>query len=366
LDDNVGDTDDEIDGEPRRVLDIHHKKNRSIKPPNPEELRSFQVSADVPRGPGGTFTKRIDGSDMSRSRASHSRSCNSTHLPAHGNCSSHPADHETAIGSRNSSHPPAGPSQAPGGPHGRSSHLTNPVAANDSRNRDSSLPTSGQSHGRLSYITNPVAANDSRNCDSSLPTSGQSHGRLSHTTNPEAANDSRNRDSSLPPGQSRGGSHSRASHLNDLINSEASNGSRNPKEMRNGSQFPANQSRAGSHGRPFHTNEEADSDGEHEESMDERIGKTVNRAARNSVSQGDAKPSQLGYYHGAWVNVLISARNDYRKLVHTSTPFPERGPDTLKTVHNLLLEAIADRVERFGPLDECLFFYIIILICEAH
>jgi hypothetical protein len=111
----------------------------------------------------------------------------------------------------------------------------------------------------------------------------------------------------------------------------------------------------GSRGRSSHiANPEAGSDSDHEDNMSDN-GKTANRATRNSKSHGDAKPSQLGYYRGAWLDVLIAARNNYRKMIHTSNPFPERNPDNLREAHNFLLEAIAEHTDQGGQLDECSF-----------
>jgi len=45
--------------------------------------------------------------------------------------------------------------------------------------------------------------------------------------------------------------------------------------------------------------------------------KTTTCAAHNSKPCGEAKPSQLGFYSGPWLDVLIDARNNYRKMVHT-------------------------------------------------
>ena len=77
------------------------------------------------------------------------------------------------------------------------------------------------------------------------------------------------------------------------------------------------------------------------------------RAARNSKSRGETKPSQLGYYSGAWTDILITARNNYRKAIHTSTdPFPERSVDNLRDAHDLLLEAVGEFRDNGGELDD--------------
>jgi hypothetical protein len=80
--------------------------------------------------------------------------------------------------------------------------------------------------------------------------------------------------------------------------------------------------------------------------------RTMTRKTRNS-KPSEAKPSHLGYYRGAWVDVLVDARNHYRLTIHTGDPFPERNCETLKVAHDILLEAIARHMEGGGiPLDE--------------
>jgi hypothetical protein len=89
-------------------------------------------------------------------------------------------------------------------------------------------------------------------------------------------------------------------------------------------------------------------------------GRTV-RAARNSKPLGDPKSSQLNYYSGIWYDILVDARNSYRKLIHTTNPFPERNADNLTCAHNLLLDTIGEYVEKGkGDLDECNFFFFIL------
>jgi hypothetical protein len=67
---------------------------------------------------------------------------------------------------------------------------------------------------------------------------------------------------------------------------------------------------------------------------------TVARAARHSQPAEKAKPSQLRYYTGLWVEVLITAKNLYRLSLHTKVPpFPTRGRDTLNAAQDHILEA---------------------------
>ena len=86
-------------------------------------------------------------------------------------------------------------------------------------------------------------------------------------------------------------------------------------------------------------------------------GRRKHRAARNSKSH-EAKPSQLGYYDGPWTDVLVNARHNYRKHLHTNDPFPERNIDNLKDVQNILLEAIAEHKADGGVLDDGSYSFI--------
>lgn len=75
-------------------------------------------------------------------------------------------------------------------------------------------------------------------------------------------------------------------------------------------------------------------------------------AACNLKAFSEAKPSQLGFYAGPWVNVLIIARNNYRRLIHTVNPFPEWNADSLKDAHDILLEAITEYEDYGGKVDK--------------
>jgi hypothetical protein len=78
---------------------------------------------------------------------------------------------------------------------------------------------------------------------------------------------------------------------------------------------------------------------------------------------GEAKPSQLGFYASPWVDILIMARNNYRKLIHTVDPFPEQNADSLKDVHDILLEAIAEYMDGGGEIEEGLLILFTFEAC---
>ena len=85
--------------------------------------------------------------------------------------------------------------------------------------------------------------------------------------------------------------------------------------------------------------------------------KMTTHAACNSKPHGEAKPSQLGFYSDPWLNVLIGARNNYRKMVHTSAyeGFLEHNAQNLTVAHNILLKSISEYIEHSSQLDECLY-----------
>ena len=88
------------------------------------------------------------------------------------------------------------------------------------------------------------------------------------------------------------------------------------------------------------TNPEESWNNDDEDNISDNGGRTVH-SARHLKSHGDPKSFQLNYYTSIWVDVLVDARNNYRKLINTRTPFPERSVENLREAQNLLLEAIA-------------------------
>ena len=99
------------------------------------------------------------------------------------------------------------------------------------------------------------------------------------------------------------------------------------------------------------TNNGDDRDHDSDRLGDDRKNRT--RATRNSKSNGDAKPNQLGFYSGAWVDILITARNNFRKMIHaesgpTHPSFPERNPENLRRAQDHLIEAVAEYSEENG------------------
>ena len=65
------------------------------------------------------------------------------------------------------------------------------------------------------------------------------------------------------------------------------------------------------------------------------------------------KPSQLHFYSGSWVDVLIAAKNNYRLFINTEDPFPERTAASLEDAHRSLLDTIGKFTEESKlPLDQ--------------
>ena len=62
---------------------------------------------------------------------------------------------------------------------------------------------------------------------------------------------------------------------------------------------------------------------------------------------------QLQFYSGSWIDVLISAKNNYRLLIHNEDPFSEHTAASLEDVQGCLLDAIgAFKQESQLSLDE--------------
>ena len=67
----------------------------------------------------------------------------------------------------------------------------------------------------------------------------------------------------------------------------------------------------------------------------------------------DIHPSQLCFYSGTWVNVLIISKNNYRLFIHIDDPFPERMAASLEDACICLLDAIGKfKEESRLPLNE--------------
>ena len=68
----------------------------------------------------------------------------------------------------------------------------------------------------------------------------------------------------------------------------------------------------------------------------------------------DICPSQLCFYTGTWVDVLIIAKNNYRPFIHTDDPFPEHTAASLEDACICLIDAIGKfKEESRLPLNEC-------------
>ena len=74
---------------------------------------------------------------------------------------------------------------------------------------------------------------------------------------------------------------------------------------------------------------------------------------RTCTSNSNICSSQLRFYSGTWIDVLIVAKNNYRLFIHTEDPFPERTVLSLEDAWACLLDAIGKfKEESQLPLDE--------------
>ena len=98
------------------------------------------------------------------------------------------------------------------------------------------------------------------------------------------------------------------------------------------------------------TNSGNKSDGESE--ADNNVIPPKAQAKQNSRnSHHNPNPHHLGYYSGAWYDVLVEAKNRYRLFNHTQIPFPDRNSNSLQDTHDCLLETIARYKEDGVQLD---------------
>ena len=106
-------------------------------------------------------------------------------------------------------------------------------------------------------------------------------------------------------------------------------------------------------------NNDADADDEDED----EVAKPKQRRSRTLNS--DIRATQLRFYSGTWVDVLIAAKNNYRLFIHNDDPFPERTASSLEDARNCLLDAVGKFKEEIRlPLDDgMLFFSFLTVTC---
>ena len=107
-------------------------------------------------------------------------------------------------------------------------------------------------------------------------------------------------------------------------------------------------------------NEEIDDgssdDADDEEDEDENQINGLKRR-RSRTMNNNIRPSQLRFYTGNWVDVLVSAKNNYRLFIHNEDPFPERSAASLEDARACLLDAVGKfKEENHLPLDNGMLF----------
>ena len=89
---------------------------------------------------------------------------------------------------------------------------------------------------------------------------------------------------------------------------------------------------------------------------DEDDENTEVKRRRPRTFNDDIRSSQLPFYSGTWVDVLLLAKNNYRLYIHKEDPFPERTAANLEDAHDCLMEAIGQFELRSRlPLDQSMF-----------
>ena len=94
-------------------------------------------------------------------------------------------------------------------------------------------------------------------------------------------------------------------------------------------------------------NNDADDEHEDEDAQAERP-----KQRRSRTSNDNIRPSQLRFYSGTWIDVLIAAKNNYRLFIHNVDPFPERTAASLDDARDCLLDAIGKFKESQHPLED--------------
>ena len=105
------------------------------------------------------------------------------------------------------------------------------------------------------------------------------------------------------------------------------------------------------------------SDGTNDDSIDV-AGKQIVRKTRNSRPAAAARPNQLRFYTGSWIDILTNAKNWYRLKLHCvlMNPFPERSAATLNEAHKCILDAVGCHLEEeSNELEDSVFLFILFL-----
>ena len=96
----------------------------------------------------------------------------------------------------------------------------------------------------------------------------------------------------------------------------------------------------------------SDEDLQFDNNSDEEPSPTARCAACNSQINNNGpglKPTQMGFYHRAWADILEHSKRLYRLTLHTSpSAFPECNQAGLTEAHDCLFEAIAHYEETEG------------------
>ena len=320
---SVGNTDID-DEESHHVLGIYHRKNQSVKAPNPNTLFSSHGYGSGPRVADGSRS-HISGSCVTDGSCSHS---GSSHIAADG------------------SHSYSGGSCVADGSHGHSggSH----IAADGSHGHGGGSYVADGPHGQGG--SSLIAADGSYGCNSFCTANGP-HSTNNNPCGPSNSSRHSNNGSCAP---------SNGFHTPDGLGSCFAESGVCDDSLNH---FDCANTPDGHNPDVNVTSPGADIENDHNGNVSDDGRKTTAHAACNSKPCGEAKPSQLGFYGGPWLDVLVDARNIYKWTVHTieGEAFTECNTENLVVAHNILLEAISDYIEHGGQLNECLLLSLLLL-----
>ena len=85
-----------------------------------------------------------------------------------------------------------------------------------------------------------------------------------------------------------------------------------------------------------------------DEDTKSNVSEPVKKRAKHNLTYHDAKPSQLRFYNGAWVDILERAKQHFWLWLITECPFAEREvnfPDARRALNKAIEESQAKDIE---------------------
>ena len=316
------DIEDEVDDESYSVLETHHKKNRTIRPPDPHSL-------------------------------GHKKQ-----LEATSSAQAHPVSKQQSL--TPAAHPSTGSAS---GPRRTTQSSASTPSTHGVAPKFLSRPRAAQALGGAPHNHTPQSFSRSSHGAQSPPhrdqPSSQFHGNIrSGSTRDTNTNDNATHGAQPPPHRDQplsqfhgnsniglGNTRDTSTNDNTRIDNATHVAQPPPHPAQPSSQFPRN-IRLGNTRNITNTNNDQEThnghvtDADNADDSDDSSDTNV-RVQRRSNLNTAPLPTQLRFYSGCWVDVLKEAKYQYRLHIHTEDPFPERTRESLADAHECLVEAIA-------------------------